>query len=346
MDRERGVDFTPARTFRGRALLIAADGALFVGRGQRIFRSVDHGASWRLDSQVPNAILQNPVLWPRLLRRALRYQISGLIVLSDGTRVAVARTGIYRAAGGETRMREVFRLTRGSRPLHMCATPDEEIVFGEYGGNRGRHEMFIYVSRDRGRSFEPVFRFPPGAVRHIHNVLYDRYLDAFWVLAGDYGHEPGIALLSRDFSHLDWIVRGTQDARVVSALVERDALVYGTDTELEQNYIVRLEKKTGRRERLAPIGGSSLSAARYGEYRFVSTAVTPSPVNPDRAARLFVSRNGGEWSEFASYDKDLWHPALQYGSIVLAPSRYGAPLALFSGQAVRGFDDHCSCLAL
>jgi hypothetical protein len=259
------VGLSPVHTLRGRALLVDRDGSLYVGRRQRIYRSRDLGVTWQLDAEIPTAAWKTALAWSRLACRALRHEISGLVVLSDGTRLAIARDGIFRAAANDSRMVPVFRFVRGSRPLNLCVNATGDILFGEYGRNPKRHEMFVYASRDRGSTFEVVHAFGPGSVRHIHSVIHDAYLDAYWVLAGDYGKEPGIGLLSRDFEHLEWVARGEQQVRAVNALVEPDCLIYGTDTELEQNYIVRLDKKTGRRDLLVPTNGSSLFAARYGD---------------------------------------------------------------------------------
>jgi hypothetical protein len=54
-----------------------------------------------------------------------------------------------------------------------------------------------------------------------------------------------------------------------------------------------------------------------------------------------VSVRADEWTEVASYEKDACHAVFQYGCIVLGQSSSDHALALFSGQAVRGFDDRC-----
>lgn len=324
---------------RGRALYLGKDGAVYVGRGYRIYRSDDWGKSWALDSQVPAPAWRAGAALVRPGARLLRHYVAGLAVLSDGTRIAVARDGLYRARRGEVRMTRAFAVTRGSRPLNVTADRDDRVLFGEYGDNAARHEIHLYVSRDRAERFDVGYTFPRGAIRHVHNVLYDRFLDKYWVLVGDYGAEPGIGLLDRDLSHLEWVLQGSQSARAVAAVVEEDCLLFGTDTELELNRILRLDKGSGRTSALADIEGTSLHATRFGAVRAISTCVEPSRINRSSEARLYVSTDTERWSAAAAYPKDpLPFRLFQFGTLVLPHSEHAGSRGLFSGQAVSGLD--------
>ncbi len=324
---------------RGRSLYVDRDGTMYSAKRNRIYRSVDWGYRWGLDCVIPSNPLKSTLARYRLAARLLRQDVSAMVLLSDGARIAVARDGIYRAAAGEVEMTRTHAIERGSRPLNIHAAPDDTVVFGEYGGNPERHEVHIYASSDGGVSFAPAFTFPAGDVRHVHNVMYDCHVDKYWVLVGDYGDEPGIALMDRDFRGLDWAVRGTQSARVVSAIVEEDGLLFGTDTELEQNTIVRLDRHTGRLSVLRDIDGASLFATRFGDLRLIASDVEPSQINPSRVARLYASRDGDGWEVVDSRQKDIWHMYyFQFGTFVLPYSQYRGDRGCYSGQALRGFD--------
>jgi hypothetical protein len=324
----------------GRALHVGADGSILVADRHRVRCSSDWGRTWRLDCTIPTRRWQAAVTATSLAARLLRHYIAALRVLSDGTRVCVARGGVYRAGPGEIEMRRVFAITRGSRPLSLTVDPDDRVLFGEYGGNAERHEVHVYCSDPGARRFDVLHTFPAGDVRHVHNVIYDRYCDKHWVFVGDYGHEPGIALLDRDGSALQWVARDGQETRAAAAIVEPDGLLYGTDTELEPNWIVRLDRKTGRRERLCCIEGSSLFATRFGDVRLVSTCVEPSGLNRSRSANLHASTDGERWSVVDSCPKDLWSlKYFQYGLIVLPHSDFAAARGIYSGQAVRHLDN-------
>lgn len=330
----------------GRALCIDAEGSIFVADGYTIMRSRNWGRTWTLDCRVPTPRWKSALTQVSLAARLLRHHVAALRVLSDGTRVCVARDGIYRAGPGDDRMRRVFAITRGSRPLGLTVDPDDRVVFGEYGGNLERHEIHVYVSDPGAARFDVLYTFPAGDIRHVHNVIYDPHCDRHWVLVGDYGREPGIALLERDGSSMEWVARDGQQTRAAAAIVEPDGLLYGTDTELEQNWIIRLDRDSGRRERLCPIEGSSLFATRFGDVRLVSTCVEPSGVNGCRDAVLHASLDGARWSDIDRCAKDRWSLRFfQFGLIVLPHSDLSVRRGMYSGQAVRGLDNRARVVA-
>ena len=320
---------------RGRALCCGADGALYISNGYNILRSDDEGAAWRLDCYIPTDFLEGILSGSRLLARLSRRYIAALNILSDGTRVAIARDGVYRARQGETRMERVWKVGRGSRPLNIAVDCADRILFGEYG--ELPEGVRLYVSDDRGSTFEIAYEFPKGNIRHVHNILCDDH--GYWILAGDFGQEPGIAALTQDLKNLDWVSRGDQKVRAVSAIVEPDCLVYGTDSDRERNYIVRFEKQTGRLDILREVEGSSLFATTFGPIQCISTCVEPNPECPSALASLYVRRGRADWWPIASYRKDRFHPIVfQFGTIVLPLSKGRLERPMFSGQGLRGLD--------
>jgi len=335
-----GIDFHTLGV--GRALYISRENSLYIARRYHIYRSDDGGNTWRLDCYVPSAGWKPLAAKIRLAARLLRYAIAAMEVLPDGTRIAVARDGIYRAAPGETRMTRVFQITRGSRPLNL-AVDGNRVLFGEYGDAYRDCEAFIYVSEDGGKTFDVGYRFPAGSIRHVHGVQVDPHQDGYWVLVGDSDQQSGIGVLSKDLRTLEWLNRGSQQCRAVRVLIEPDCLVYGTDSDREKNFIVRMDKKSGEISRILPVEGSSLHAAAFGPVRAVSTCVEPNPESPLRECSLYASWGNCEWRRVATYQKDRHHPTLfQFGTLVL-PYAYGdEPCGIFSGQAVKLGDDRVS----
>jgi hypothetical protein len=324
---------------RGRALYIGRSGELYIARRYAIYRSDDWGGTWRLDCFVPCRNWKPLVVWSKLAARLLRHYIAAFEVLDDGTRVAVARDGVYRAAPGEARMTRVFTITRGSRPLQL-AVDGNRVLFGEYGQYLSGTEMYIYVSEDGGKTFHVGYCFPPGDIAHVHSILRDPYQDGYWVLVGEYGRQPGIGLLAKDLRTLDWLQRGNQQVRAAAALVEPDCLLYGSDSNTERNFLFRMDKRSGKIEPLVEVEGSSLYATTFGPVRAISTAVEPSPVSRSRDCVLYTSRNGADWQRGPVYKKDR-HGEVYFhiGTLVLPSARYGGARGIFSGQATEQIDN-------
>lgn len=338
-----GLDFRVSTLGHGRALYIDRQGALYVSQRYVVRRSDDGGATWHVDCFVPSSGWKPLAAKLRLGARLLRYCIAAFQVLPDGSRVAVARDGIYRVSRGETAMTRVFRYTRGSRPLNLAADGNR-VLFGEYGDlNDG--EVCIYVSENSGRTFDIGYRFPRGDIRHVHNVLVDPHRDNYWVFVGDFGRQSGIGVLSKDLKSLDWLSRGSQRCRAVGAVVEKDCLVYGTDSDRERNFIVRMDRQSGRIEDLSEVEGSSLYATRFGPVRVISTCVEPNPMCPSRECSLYVSRDGTRWQRLAIHRKDRYHSILfQFGTLVLPHTCHDGRWGVFSGQAVNGLDDRVAII--
>ncbi len=273
----------------GRALHIGKDGTLYVARGHRIYRSNDGGKSWQIHSFIRKGPWERAAAGIRLSARLFRTYVTAFRHLSDGTRIAVFRDGLYRAGPCEKEMKHVFKITRGSRPLNITIDDNNRILFGEYGDFPQGTEICIYISEDLGRSFHVAYTFAPNEIRHVHNVIYDCFDDVYWVTVGDFDRQPGIGVLSKDLSSIDWLGRGSQKVRAVGIIIEQNCLYYGTDSELEQNYIARMDKRSGQVTELKQIDGSSLFATRFGNVKLISTCVEPSRINRSRTSIIYAS---------------------------------------------------------
>jgi hypothetical protein len=285
---------------------------------------------------VPSPTWKSLVSLSKLAARLIRHNISAFRVLDDGARVAVAREGLYRAEPGEVRMTRYFSITRGSRPLNFCAD-GSRILFGEYGDDYSNLEVLLYASEDGGRTFDVCHTFPRGSIRHVHNVVFDPYSDHYWVFVGDFNDQPGIGMLSKDLKNLEWIRRGGQTSRVVQAIIKPDCMLYGTDSEVEGNYIIRMDKQSGRIEKLREVEGSCLYAAAFGPMLAISTCMEPSPHRITKECAIYLSRDGDNWQKTLVHLKDIYHHNLfQYGTLVLPYAYCDKPIGMFSGQAVVG----------
>ena len=325
---------------RGRALLARPDGTLYAAQHLAIVRSRDDGASWERVTALPRDPLRRVAELSRLACRLLRHEVRALAELPGDRLVAANRRGLFSGRAGDALLAP-SRVADGGLavlpPLCIGVGPDA-VVFGEYGSPRER-PMRLFASRDGGASFEAVHAFAPGEILHVHNLVFDAALDHYWVLTGDFDAQPGIGRLSRDLARFEWFVRGEQRFRAVEVFDCGDRLVYATDTQLEENALVSLDKRTGRAERLRPFEGSCIYACRFGPWFAITTTVEPSAVNPSRDATLQVSRDLETWHCALRARKDRWHADyFQFGSLVLPRGASGRPVVALSGQAVSGLD--------
>ncbi len=274
----------------------------------------------------------------RFAHRALRDGFHALAVLSSGHMVAAVPHAIVTLETGNAEFRSSFQIRRGTRPLHIASTPDDCLYWGEYFDNRERQEVHIYASTDRGNHWEVAYTFPGRAIRHVHNIVYDKWQHCLWILTGDEGSECRILRASLDLRNVDVVLSGRQQARAVSLIPTEDALYFSSDTPLERNYIYRLQR-SGTISRLAEISGSSIYGCAVGRSIFFSTMVEPSVVNLDRHSRVYGSADTNRWESLLSWKKDGHSPRLfQYGNVVLPDGENSSELLALSAIAVQGHD--------
>ena len=141
-----------------------------------------------------------PAWWRNLTSRiALSYRLvrDGFHALAifggqwpnDRTMIAAVPGALVTRTPGSDEFSVTHQIHRGTRPLHVTAVPSGRIYWGEYFDNRERAEVHIYVSTDRGSTWQIAYTFPAGSIRHIHNIVYDRWGDCLWILTGDEGAE-------------------------------------------------------------------------------------------------------------------------------------------------------------
>jgi len=241
----------------------------------------------------------------------------GRTAAEDGTLIAAVPGAIVTRDRGGEEFRVTHRIRRGTRPLHITAAPNGKVYWGEYFDNRDRAEVHIYASEDRGESWHVAYTFPRGAIRHVHNIVYDRWQDCLWILTGDNGSECEVLRASCDLCSLEAVLSGNQQARAVAAIPMPDALYLSTDTPLEENHILRVVR-TGAVDKLTSLPSSSIYGCRVGEAIFFSTMAEPSAVNRSREVQLVGSADRHNWEVLARWRKDRWPMRyFQYGNLLL-----------------------------
>jgi hypothetical protein len=316
------------------------DDVLYASRGYTLLRARIHSGSidWQYVARY------HPFWWrslsssSRLAYRLFRDGFHALAVLSSGHLIAAVPGAIITLAPGETEFRVSHEMQRGTRPLHIAVTPGDQVFWGEYFHNPDRDEVQIYVSTDRGTTWDVIYTFPKGAVRHVHNIVYEPWEDCLWVATGDNGSECRILRASRDFKCVDVVLSGNQQARAVALVPAQDGLYFSSDTPLEPNHVYRLDRR-GNLAQLARLNSSSIYGCRVGQAMFFSTMVEPSTVNLDRTVCVYGTLDGVQWQRPLEWEKDHWPMGLfQYGNAFLPDGRNTSGLLAVTTVAVKETD--------
>jgi len=315
-----------------------ADDHLYAGRGYQLVRARIHNPAavdWQPVASFGPAWWRHFSVRNRLAGRLVRDGFHALAMLPSGGLVAAVPGGIVTLRPNGSEFRRTHTFTRGTRPLHITAVPGGRVFWGEYFDNAARDEVHIYGSADGGETWSVAYTFPKGAIRHAHNIVHDPWENCLWVLTGDYGEECRILRADCNFSRVEAVLQGNQQARAVALVPMEDGLYFSSDTPLEANYIYRLDRR-GALTRLAPISGSSIYGCRVGEEVFFSTMVEPSEVNRDSNVRVYGSRGAQAWEPLLAWKKDRWPIGLfQYGNAFLPDGKNTTPFLALTTVAVE-----------
>jgi hypothetical protein len=339
-----GWSLAPVAAFPRLRALAWSNNILYASRGYNLLRAVIGAGSieWQ------HVAHHHPVWWrnlssrSRLAFRLVRDGFHALAVLSAGHLVAAVPGAIVTLAPGDREFRITHRILRGTRPLHIAVTPEGHVFWGEYFDNPQRDEVRIYASSDHGATWNVAYTFPKAAIRHVHNIVYDQWQNCLWVLTGDNGAECRILRASRDFSSVEAVLFGNQQARAVALVPTAEGLYFSSDTPFEINHVYRLDRG-GNLTELANIRGSSIYGCRVGDALFFSTMVEPSAVNLERDVRLYGSRDGRNWQSVLQWKKDRWPMGLfQYGNAFLPDGSNSSGVLAVSTAAVEENDQQTS----
>jgi hypothetical protein len=237
-----------------------------------------------------------------LIERFLRGGIHHVLYLNDQYIVFFDRKIIILK---ENIINSTHEIKTCKRPLNICYDAENgHIYWGDYIAGGKRFPINIYRSKNCGKDWEVAYTFPAGKIRHIHNIIYDRFRKHYWILTGDTDSESGI-WETKDFKHVKHLLRGSQKYRATSLIPLKDGLIIPTDTEYEKNYIQYYSYADHSLKSIREIANSSITANRIDEFSFVGTMVEPSPVNKSKKTKLYVSKNNQDWIELLSLKRDI-----------------------------------------
>jgi hypothetical protein len=318
--RERALNPVRIAAFPEMQALAWSGAVLYASRGYTLLRArirASESPAWEIIGAYRPGMWRGISLSSRLVSRLFRDGFHALAVLASGHLIAAVPHAIVTLSPGETEFGITHKVVRGTRPLHIATTPDDHIFWGEYFNNPRRDEVHIYASTDRGSHWDIAYTFPTGKIRHVHNIVYDKWENCFWVLTGDEGSECRILRASCDFRNVDVILSGSQQTRAAALAPTEDALYFASDTPFERNHVYRLDRR-GNLRRVAALNGPSIYGCSIGNSIFFSTMVEPNSVNSDRSVCLYGSADGDTWHRIVQHPKDRWPMRMfQYGNAFL-----------------------------
>jgi len=332
-----GIDLRAEEALGRTTVEWAEPGRFLLSQRHELFESGDLRPPFRRLGAFPAPAWKRAASVLRLGQRALRFMYWNVLPLQDGSifltfakSIGLYRHGAIATLGGLERPCRILR--RGA-----ALAADGTVYFGEYLLNPERGAMRVYRYAPGDDRVEIAHVFPAGAVRHIHGIFADPYEGGLWCLTGDVGAECRILRTMDGFRTLDTIGSGDETWRSVSILFSPDAIYYAMDAEFTQNYIYRIDRKSGERTRLTAVDGPVYYSHTAGNDHYFAVTAELCPSQKGRAAELWRVRDDGSCKRVLTLEKDRYSVKYFMPGTIDFPRGPGLPdKLLFRATALAG----------
>ncbi len=277
----------------------------------------------------------------RLLRRFLRLDKCNIVPVANGF-VAIRQGNVYHYNKENNKLTVTLSLKNCRNVLHqsIAIINGTELFFGEYGSNPERKTVSVYRSIDCGQTWREVYQFKANSIKHIHGCFYDPIEDKIWTMTGDFKNECQMICSNRDFTDLEFIGDSNQQYRACNAFFEKDAIHWVMDSQLQDSFHIRLDRKTRKMEIKQLFMGPVWYIKRLqdGYYLAATTQEIGAGVK-DEFAHLMISKDLETWQNLYKFKHDkLPKKYFKFGIIGFADGKQTSDDFYLFFEAIKGFD--------
>jgi hypothetical protein len=304
-------------SWRGLAVHAVAQDRVWGSRGGRLYTRALTGGPWQLYDRLPEPAWQRLIGRSAFVGQALRLGIHGVLPLGDRAALVVGTGCLWNVDAGRWHQALTFDFRKPAR-LGVLRTREGLVFCAEYTLNPRRDRPIrLWRSDDDARSFQQIFAFPAGQVRHIHFIQQDPVDGSLWLGTGDRDAESAIWRSTDNGATWQIIGGGDQRWRAIGVAFLPDAVIWGTDGGSDagafQNVAVRWDRHTQQlttHTRLpGPVHG--VTALPDGQV-LLGTGCEGGVNEADRRVHLFASDDGRDYREIASFAGGLQPKRAQY----------------------------------
>jgi hypothetical protein len=287
----------------------------------------------------------------RLGRRAARLDKSNLVPAQDRScLLAVYQGRLYRYDLKTRLLQQTGQLNQGRNALHqsILSTGQHSFYLGEYSANTKRLPVKIWGSTDGARSWQVAYEFPAHSIKHVHGIYQDPHTQQIWVTTGDFAGECYLYIFDAHMHFLRRLGDGSQIWRTVSLFFRADAIYWITDSQLETNYLVRLDKSNDSISHGQTFPGPVWYIKDLQDgIALAATAYETGPGVKTKCVHLLMSTDLNNWVLLQQFHHDGWPlKYFKFGVINFADGNQYSDDFVLSGEALRKLDGKSLICAL
>ena len=303
---------------------------------------IENGLKSKIKVKMPLTIFDILSFNLRILRRFFRTDKCNVFIISQSPlKLVIIRSGVvYAFENGK--LKETLRLLNCRNILHvdLCRTPSGKLLFGEYGANIKRKLVPIYSSTNEGKSWDIIYKFSPGTIKHIHCVKYDPYSNKIWTFTGDKNGECKILISDENFQSIKILGDGTQLWRACNAFFLKEKVVWMMDSPNDISYVVHFNRYTEEVKQVYRLNGPLWYSSELANGYFIAaTSVEPGYSIRNPYATILISKNLTDWTEVKKFKKDKWPIEIFKNGVIAFPIGIQNLNEVYAfGEALENFD--------
>ena len=308
-------------------------------------------------------ILKKVVSYSRIAERTLRIEPRCAVKFKEeGIVLSFAGAIYYINEKSKTSKIEHHFRTGMSNTLQLVPICDirgfaDSIVYGEYWQNPNREAVRIFARS--GGTWEPVFTFPAGTIKHVHGMISDRKRNCVYIFTGDDDKESGIWVAKENFKSVEPLLIGNKNYRTCVGFADESGLLIATDNPFETNFLryIKLteEGKVSTINDIMQINGPCIYGTQWKNSLVFSTSVEQDYTTERNLLIDVFSRKLGKgtktdetviylgnmhagFSEIVRYKKDMWPMGLCAFGTVKFPQEMNQDILCIYPISVKKFD--------
>ena len=282
---------------RSKIICHLSNNLILFSKGHKIYTYNLNSNEISFLNKLPSKIYFKVIFYSNLLSRLFRHGVNIGIQKDENSVLLVFNKKIYDLDLLKNSVSESFKLKRGRRPLNLTKVQgikgfNNQICFGEYFMNFKKEEVHIY-SLNNGDTWKVSYTFPKGEIEHIHNIIPDKSRNLLWILTGDFYNASGIWIAKDNFNEVYPVVRGKQNYRACVAFPIKEGLLYGTDSQFEENSIRLLFNQNGwKTKKIFDVNGPIIYGSKLKKDFVFSTSVEGESHNKGKILQFFDKKKG------------------------------------------------------